>query len=418
MADSTENFKRTEETASDIQAKLRLWPAIVLRCCFVTCIATLFSSMVSGSAFAQATAPPSNAEIRALGLEARLNPKVRNGNLQQLANLMESLSPEQVHELQGAFQYALLLQCDPEIISTLDPVAIKAVDKSLEGLFDLDKIARDTHWEPLIYAYGFFNRDVSPEQITAVLSRWESLSDKEKSPLNPTYIHVIDAVCKPLVAGELSDRATTRQALEIVLPALKDLYSAPAKSGTFFHAPSHGCLILGPLYDRWIHDDEFGPLITQHLGDRAAFERLLASQLIGVMEKETPLPRMESRYYFYIGSYLSNTLARLNARSALPALERSLEIYKREKVKGQVMKYTQRALLALGNETARAEFEEDLKDAAKQKTCIKTLVWLCRNGRGETKAYGEEKLGALFECNPEEALRKHFELELMKLRTQ
>lgn len=376
----------------------------------------LSACFISAGVFAQDETLPSEAEIRVLGLEARLNPEVRNGNLLQLATLMDSLSSDQVHERQGAFQYALLLQCDPEILPTLDPVAVKAVDKSLERIFDFSEIARDTKWEPLIYAYGFFNRDVSPEQIAAVLSQWESLSDKEKAPLNPTYIHIVDAVCKPLVAGELKDRETTRVALGIILPALKDLYIAPAKSGTFFHAPSHSCLILGPLYDRWIDDDEFGPLIKQHLGDRATFEKFLSSQLAGAVEKDTDLTRMESRYYFYIGSYLANTLARLDARSTLPELERSMEIYKREDADGRVMKYTQRALLALGNEMARAEFEGDLKDVTKNEACLKTLVWLSRNGRGETKAYGEEKLGAILECKPEEALRTYFESELLKLR--
>lgn len=369
--------------------------------------------MISGSSFSQTTAPPTDAEIRALGLEARLDPTVRNTNLKQLAQWMDSLSTDQVHKRQSAFQYALLLQCDPEIVSTLDPVAMKAVDKSLERLFDFSEIARDTNWEPLIYAYGFFNRDVSPEQIAKVLSKWESMSEKEKTPLNPTYIHVIDAVCKPLVSGELKDRATTRQALEIVLPALKDLFVAPPKPGTFFHAPSHSCLVLGPLYDRWINDEDFGPLIKQHLGDRATFENLLASQLVGVVEKETPLPPMEYRYYAYIGSYLANTLARLDARSALPALERSMQIYEREKAGGRLMKYTQRALLALGNEATRAEFEEDLMESAKQEASITTLAWLCRNGRGETKAYAEEKLGALLECKADEALQKYFEMELL-----
>ena len=374
-----------------------------------------FVLLVSVSGEAQPSTPPTDAQVRVLGLEARLNPALRTAHLKELAMLMDSLSLPEVKKLQGAFQYALLLLCDPEIVSSLDKEAVAAVDKSLERLFDFDEIARDTRWEPLIYAYGFFNLDVRPELIIPVLERWNSFSDEKKGPLNPTYIHLIDAVCKPLVSGELVDRATTKRALEIVLPALKDLYVAPAKPGTFFHAPSHCCLILGPLYDRWIDDAEFGPLVIEHLGERVAFEGLMASQLAGAVEGDEPLNRMERRYYFYIGSYLANSLARLNARSALPALERSLAIYKRDKADGRVMAYTQRALLALGNEEARAAFERDLKDADKGEECIKTLVWLCRNGQGETLEYGEEKLGALLKCEPNNALRTYFSSELEKM---
>ncbi len=369
---------------------------------------------IGGNAVAQAA--PTDAQIRILGLEARLNPAVRNANMMQLADLMKSLFPTEVHALQGAFQSSLMLQCDPDIFPTLSAETIQAVDESLEGLFDFTEIARDTRWETLIYVYGFFNRDVKPEEIKAVLARWDALSDKEKAPLNPTYIHVIDAVCKPLVMGELKDKETTIQALEIVVPGLHDLYLAKAKPGTAFHGPSHGCLILGPLYDRWIDDPEIAPLLLKLFGDRAAFETLLASQLVGAVEKDAPLSRMENRYHFYIGSYLANSLARLDARSAVPALERSFRIYEREKAQGREILYTQRALLALGNASARADFEEDLKSPAKRETCRNTLVWFCQNGRGETKTYGEEKLGAMLDCKPEAALTRHLELELEALK--
>lgn len=349
-----------------------------------------------------------SAQVRKLGLEARLYPELRDARMQELAAQITELGPVGVHPLQGDFQYALLLQCDPEIYDTLAPETIEAVDDALEGLFSLDDIDRDNHWEPLIYAYGFFNRDVTPESIQRVISTWEGLTDDEKAPRYPTYIHVIDAVTKPVSMGLVGDRATTGAVLGLVAPALKEQFLLPPKPGTAFHPPSHACLVLGPLYERWIDDPDFGPILRDHFGDRAAFEALLASQLAGARESATALSHTEYGYYAYIGSYLANTLARLNARSAVPALSRSMEVYRAHGAKGRVVAYTDRALLALGEADHRATFEVQLGDPALRDSCKETLAWLARNGQGETRDFAMERLGALFGCAPKVALSTYF----------
>jgi hypothetical protein len=341
---------------------------------------------------------------------------VRDARLQSVAAHLQALPPERVHKLQGDFQYALLLHCDPAIYDTLAPETIAAVDDGLEALFDLEDIGQDNHWEPLVYTYGFFNRDVTPGTIREVLAAWDALSDEEKAPRYPTYIHVIDAVCKPVSMGPIGDRATTRDVLEIVMPVMKAQLLREPAPGTAFHPASHACLVLGPLYDRWADDPDFGPLVREHLGTRDEFEAMMASPLPGGPDQETPLSDMAYGYYGYIASYLANTLARLDARSTIPALERSLTVHEARGAQGRAVAYTRRALLALGQPEAREAFEEQLADPGQRDDSVKTLVWLARNGQGETKAYAEEKLGDLLGSPPGDALETYFQQELDALR--
>ncbi len=359
--------------------------------------------------------PVQGGTIRMLGLEARLNPEIRDIRLQEIAAYLNAMSPERAHELQGDFQYALLLHCDPEIYDTLSETTIEAIDNSLETLFSLEDIDRDNHWEPLIYVYGFFNRDVTLEIIQEVIARWDGLSDEEKGPRYPTYIHVIDAVCKPLAMGALRDTDQTRAALELVIPAMKTAFVAAPKPGTAFPPPSHACLVLGPLYERWANDPEFGPFIEAQLGSRTAFEAMMISQLPGGLKNNSPLSHVDYGFHAYIGSYLANAIARLDARTALPALERSMAIYEKHKAKGRVLEYTQRARLALGDAGARADFDAALKDPTQKDACVKTASWLARNGKGETRAYGLNALGALLDSTPDKALDVYFEKELAGL---
>ena len=357
------------------------------------------------------------AQIRVLGLEARLDPVIRDAHLQQIAAHMGAMDAEAVHAIQGDFQYALMLMADPEIYDTLHPESIEAVDHRLEALFDLEAIDRDNHWEPLVYAYGFFNRDVDLQTIRDVVGRWEALSDSEKAPRFPTYIHVIDAVTKPVSMGLMGDVDNTRAVLEIVVPLLKDQFLQPPAPGTAFHPPSHACLVLGPLYDRWIDHPELGGVIRKHLGTRADFEAMLASQLPGGLPGGPPPSHMTYGYYAYIGSYLANTLARLDARSAVPALNRSITIYTEHKAKGRNLAYTRRALLALGDPEARSAFDAMVKDPAQRKEAIDLAVWCARNGRDETREFGLKYLGHLLQCTPEAALDTYFQQEADALKT-
>lgn len=358
---------------------------------------------VLATASATGASPDGNA-LRALGVEARLDPTVRDARLQELARHLQELPREEVLTRQNDFQYALMLNTDPEIYDTLAPETIEAIDNSLEGLFTFEDIDRDNLWEPLIYVYGFYNRDVTIAEIAQVLEKWESLSDSEKGPRYPTYIHVIDAVCKPISMGPMGDDDATREMLTLVLPALKTQFLQPPAPGTAFHPPSHACLILGPLYERWVDHEDYAALIEEHLGTRAEFEGMLASQLPGGLSTGPPPSHMAYGYYAYIGGYLANTLARLDARSAVLPLKHSLEIYEKQNEQGRAVAYTRRALLALGEPKSREAFEIRCSDPAQVDDCIKTAAWLARNGKNETRAYGKNVLRRLLDCPPEKAL--------------
>lgn len=371
----------------------------------------LLAAIVGGVAYAATPEAVTGNQIRRMGLEARLDPAVRDARIREIAKMLTVVGAERVDALQGDFQYALLLQCDPEIYDTLSPETIAAVDAGLEALFDLDAIDRDNRWEALIYVYGFFNRDVTPETIRTVLARWDALSDEEKAPRYPTYVHVIDAISKPVSMGALRDHAATREALTLTVPALKRQFLQGPKPGTAFHPPSHACLVLVPLYERWIDDRAFGPFLTEELGDRAAFEALMASQLPGAREGDAALTDMEYGYYAYLGAYLANALARLDARSTVPALERALAIYEARSAEGRVLDYTRRALVALGAPRYRADFELVLKDPVHREASLSSLAWLARHGQGETKSYALARMGGILECPPERALDVYFEQE-------
>lgn len=360
----------------------------------------------------------SGADIRALGLSARLDPAHRDARLQEIAGIMEQLPRERVLALQGDFQYALMLHVDEGIYDSLSPETIEAIDNALERCFTLDDIARDNTWEPLIYTYGFFNRDVSAGTIQEVLYEWSELPEEEKAPRYPTAIHVIDAVCKPVSMGPIGDEATTGSILSIVVPAMKAQFLDEPKPGTAFHPPSHACLVLVPLYLRWAEHPVHGALIREHLGSRAEFEELLVSRLIGGLPDGVPESHMLYGYYGYIGAYLANALARLDARAAVPALRRSLQVYEERGKQGRASAYTRRALIALGDEASRAVLESQLKENPKADTVIDTAVWLARNGRGEARSYGEALLGKALGVDPEAALSAILEQSLRRVQTK
>ena len=357
------------------------------------------------------TDTPTASDIRRMGLEARLDHEIRDSRLQELAAAVTDLGPKGVLPLQGDFQFAFLLHCDPEIYQSLSPDTIEAIDNSLETLFNYEDIERDNTWEALVYVYGFFNHDVTPALIREVLTRWDELSDEEKGPRYPTYIHVIDAVCKPLSVGPLENAESTTAALELVILAMKQAFLATPKPGTAFHPPSHACLVLGPLYERWIDDETYGPVVKKHLGDRASFEAMMGSRLTGGLQSGDPESHVAYGYYAYIGSYLANAIARLNARSTVPALLNSLKVYEKHGSEGRVANYTQRALLALGETDARNVYESNLADPSKRDECMTLAVWLARNGQGETRIYGLEKLGQLLGCEAATALDTYFVTE-------
>jgi hypothetical protein len=207
--------------------------------------------------------------------------------------------------------------------------------------------------------------------------------------------------------GPLADAASTRDALAVAVPMLKEMLTQPPLPGRAFHPPSHAALILVPLYGRWTEGHE-SEIVREYLGDRDTFGKLLADQLVAARRSSTPIEDFEKSFYAYTGRYLANALARFDARSAVPALKTSLEAYRAWGGQAATVAYTERALVALGDADARSGFEAQLADPAQRDAALATLVWLCRNGQGETLRYASTLLGTALEVDATQALDTWF----------
>ncbi len=355
-------------------------------------------------AFASAQEPQA---IRFMGVEARLNPERRDEVIRHLAGQMQELGihePQLLEALQREYQYALMHVAEPAIYDTLAPETIDAVDDALEALFDLSEISRSNRYEPLVYAYGFFNRDVTPAAMRQVIEQWEALSERERAPLYPTYIHTIDAVTKPLSMGPLANEAATSEALRIAVPMLKQLFMTEPGPGTKFHVPTHAALVLGPLWERWHDHPEHASYIREQLGEREAFAAFMTGQLASTRENADEMGPMELRVYGYSNRYTANALARLGVVEALPALLQTRALFAEALPDERLDSYMERALITLGDPCARARFESMSDGAA-----LPIAEWLVRNGQEEARAYGLRQLAARLDCPPEEALAKLYE---------
>jgi hypothetical protein len=378
-------------------------------------IVLLAASATAFGNYAQSTAdlPLDANAIRVLGLRARLFPEERDAAVQRLAKSIAVLSASdtgRLRDLQGDFQEALLLVCDPGIYETLSPGSIEAVDAAIEGAVTMDDIKRDTDWEPLIYVYGFFNRDTNAGEIIKIQDQWVSMPATTREPYYPTYPHAIDAVTKPLSMGPLFDPQETARALDVSASLLRSMLMQQPLPGRGFHIPSHAVLVLGPLYDRWDDDIEYGPRVKQRLGDRDKFEALMAGQLVGAHPNCADLEEFAYDFYAYSGRYLANGLARLDARVAVPALRQSLEIYRARNAPDATIAYTERALAALGDATEQSKLEAAV--AAGDDDAISTVVWICKNAQGEGKVYGCGLLGEHLGVPADQALDAWFRTEL------
>lgn len=358
--------------------------------------------------------------IREAGLVVWLDAGRRDQIVQQLADAIRVLSRSdrnRLEHLQGAFQEALLLAADREVYDTLATETIEAVDNALEAVFDLSDIHRSTDWEPLIYVYGYFNRDVRSEDIRRVADLWRAIPHSEREPLYPTYPHVIDAVCKPLSMGELA-AGDTADALEAAIPALREQLLTPARPGRSFHSPSHASIVLAPMYDRWPEGSRERGIIERILGTREDFIRLLIGQIVGSIANPDTLPEYAYPFYAYSGRYIANALARLDARAAVGVLLRSVDVYEERARDPLAVAYTRRALVALGDNEAREELRVRIANDQTQKDAVRELVWLCRNCHGEGLDFAQTTLARQLGVAPEMALRAYFENELALLRDQ
>jgi hypothetical protein len=357
-------------------------------------------------------------EVRALGIRARIEPDNRDRLLVELATILTELGEKDeraLRAIQGAFQYALLLACDRDIYDTLKSATIEAVDNALERLFTIEDIKPDLRWEDLVYVYGFFNRDVTVEEIAEVRDTIDSLSENRRKQMYPVYPHAFDALFKPLAMGPLTDAGRTADALKVAIPVLKDAIVAEAERGYAFHPPSHAVIVIAPMYDRWADaDGPEGAVVRELLGTREDFVDLLKSRVVGGVPSPDDLPRFHYDFYANDGAYFANAFARIDARGAVDVLKRSLGIYAEQIGDSYVMAYTRRALVALGDPEARATLENALSSANNAKA-LDTLVWICRNARGEGKTYAEDQLAGQLGCTPTEALEVYLKRQLAVL---
>jgi len=356
--------------------------------------------------------------IRGMGIEARINPETRDATLRELAEMLTQLAEDnrqRAHDLQQDFQYAVLLATDPGVYDTLAMDTILAVDNAMESTYTFEDVIEGDRWDPLTYAHGFYNRDVTAREIKDVAERWRDMEDDERRRQYPTYIHVIDAVTKPLAMGALTGgEDETHGALGIAVPLLKEMLLQEVLPGRAFHPPSHAALVLGPLHERWADHPRHGDLVRGHLGDREAFITLMEGRLIAAQPNPSEIEGFQRRFYAIVGQYVANALARMNARSAVPTLRECVSYYARG-VSDTAVAYTKRALVALGDTEARSAIEDYVERGQRLGEVEAIAVWLIRNGRGETVAYGQELLGRILDTDPESALRTHFENELARL---
>jgi hypothetical protein len=351
-------------------------------------------------------------KIKRAGLIALTDASQRDAVTMQLAQRLgelASVDKARLEALETSFQGALLPLCGQGLLDTLAPATVEAVDNALESVFSLEDIARSNQWEPLIYVYGFFNHDVTVPEITMIADRWNAMSEEERRPAYPPYIHAIDAVCKPLsMAGLRTDQETT-DALNIAVPLLKSMLLQRPIPGRAFHPPSHAALVLFPLYQRWASSESQGALLQKHLGTREEFIALACGQLVGSRADRNALEKFEYGFYAYSGRYIANALARFDARSAVPTLRASLQVYEAQNSDKRTIAYTRRALLALGDPDQRAALSQNPEDT------LKTIRWLCQNAQGESRDFANRLLAAQLQCAPAHALTTYYASELKKL---
>ena len=347
-----------------------------------------------------------------LALEARLDGSVRNRNLIRIAEALREdarKSIDQVRANQSIYQEPLLLFCDRRIRPSLSSEAVEAVDGAIETALSLE-ILRRGGWDRLGYVWGFFNHDATADQIRKLGEEWAALPEDRREPHYPHHPHLLDAVTKPLSIGPVGDVPQTTAALEAALPVLKSFLMQPPKPGRAYHVPTHAALVLGPLYDRWDGTQTQGPIVRKHLGTRKQLVDLIVSRIVSSRNDLETLSPATLDYYAYTGRYFANVLARLNDRRAAGPLRKSLSIYRKHKLSEASVRYTRRALAALGDTDQRRTLKQ-----ADRTTRLKTAAWLVRHGRGETVEFGRRLLGGLLNCRPEEAETAYWRMRLESL---
>jgi hypothetical protein len=370
------------------------------------------SSILDATALANDTTPET---LKIMGYESRIEPSVRADRLHEIALRLQALNQvdrDKLKKIQGAFQEALMQFTDLDVIITLDLRSVEEIDNALESIFTLDDIRNGYEWNSLAYVYGYFNHDVTLEEIKTVSNGWDELSDEEKAKQFPTYIHAIDAVVKPLAYWEQPSRREMINCLDAAVPLLNKILNQEPASGTAFHAPSHAMLILGDMYMRWEQGTKFweGDSMyiarpTRYIGAKQAFGKLLNSMCIGSLENPDSLCKDEYRFYAVREYYIANTLARINWRFngvSAEIMKKSLAIYEKQGGAEKTIHAIKRCMIALHDNETRETFAEKPMDH------VEDFVWIIRNGKLEAVTYAETMLAHEIGCPVDKAMEFYY----------
>lgn len=370
------------------------------------------ASILDATALANDTTPE---KLRIMGYESIIYPELSADRLHEIAIRMLALNQvdrDKLKTMQQAFQDALMQFTFLEDFIKINRNSIEEVDNALESIFTLEDIKNGYEWNSLAYVYGYFNHDVTAEEIQQVSDGWDQLSEEEKAKQFPTYVHLIDAVVKPLAYWEQPSKREMLNALDAGVPLLKKLLTQEPAPGTAFHAPSHALIILGDMYMRWEqnskyweNDSMYIARPTRYIGAKQVFAQQLNSMCIGSVENPDSLSKDEYRFYAVREYYLANTLARINWRFngvTSDILRKSLSVYEKQGGAEKTIHAIKRCMASLKDKEIREEFSRNSIDH------VEDYMWIIRNGKLEAVTYGTKMLAGLIGCPVDKAVELYY----------
>ncbi len=400
---------------------IRSFLGMMMAVCCLVFTAVSSSAQVSigvmdATAIAKAATPES---IKLIGYRARITPQVRDDSLHQIARYIKALNEVdrgKLKSMQKTFQEALLLFTDFEVLfrhdmekELLHRGSIEAVDDALESVFTLEDIRSGYEWNDLAYVYGFFNHDVPVDDIKRVREGWETMPEEERAKQYPTYIHLIDAVVKPLAYWEKDSRREMNTALEEALPLLHDMLFMEPKPGRAFHAPSHAALITAPMYIRWFHEAGYNSRLTRTIGAKTIYGAKLIDLLLGHHPNPEEMKPDEYKFYTVREYYLANALARLNWRyngKTSERLHKSLEVFQQRGDAERTIHAVERCMAALKDKDIREKWEKDPLQY------VDDYVWIIRNGKQEAVTYATNMLASVMGCPVDKAFELYYKQKI------
>lgn len=370
------------------------------------------AAILDATALANDTTPE---KLRIMGYESIIYPELSADRLHEIAIRMLALNQvdrDKLKTMQKAFQDALMQFTFLEDFIKINRNSIEEVDNALETVFNLEDIKNGYEWNSLAYVYGYFNHDVTVEEIQQVSDGWDKLSEEEKAKQFPTYVHLIDAVVKPLAYWEQPSKRKMLNALDVGMPLLNKLLMQKPAPGTAFHAPSHALIILGDLYMRWEEgtkywekDSMYISRPSRHIGAKPIMGRKLNEMCIGSLDNLDSISKEDYRFYAVREQYIANTLVRLFWRNngiSSEYLNKSLKYYQKQGNADKTIHALKRALVALNDPDMRKEFEANPLDH------VEDFVWIIRNGKHESVEYAEKMLAQVIGCPVDKAVELYY----------